>query len=69
MREPLPRPESVPYNRVVAVDLQAALEREYSKAEWRQATADATARWKAEGHKIERVHATTGRRSSGYYID
>ena len=55
-------PQSVAVNRVRALDLQAALTREFSKEEWHAAHAAAMRRWREEGHVPQRI-ASTGRSS------
>lgn len=59
----LPKPEYVPFNRVRAMDLEQDLANEFSKRNWREATAQAIARWKAEGHVVQKVSCNTRRRS------
>ncbi len=47
--------QAIAVNRVRALDLAQALAREFSKAAWRDAYADALARWRAEGHSPQRL--------------
>lgn len=61
--------ETIPLNRVRALDLQAELRREFGKREWREAIASAERRWLLEGHRVERVSTTTTVRQTGWYID
>lgn len=53
----------VPFNPVRATELQQELAQECGKANWREAMANAMARWKAEGGKIEKITSQNGPRA------
>jgi len=63
--------QSIAQNPVHALALQGELTHEFSKAVWREATANAMQRWLAEGHKPERVasHGEPRRRDVGTYSE
>lgn len=71
MRQPLAMPDHVPLNKVRALDLQAELEQEFSKTEWRRAIEVERERFLDRGGVITKL-ASVGiyrRRRTGRYID